>query len=57
MGPRVFAWSLLAPLTCSCLGMLARADSHPAQKESGLTTVQYGDTVVGEPEPRDGGSR
>jgi hypothetical protein len=48
---------LLAALTSSCLGMLARADSHPAQTESGLTTVQYGDTVVGEPEPRDGGRR
>ena len=53
---RVLSWIvLLAALTSACLNLLQGADSHPVQSESGLTTVRYGDTVVGEPVPPDGG--
>ena len=46
---------LLVLLTSACLNLLQGADSHPAQAESGLTSVRYGDTVVGEPVSPDGG--
>ena len=46
---------LLAALTSACLNLLQGADSRPVQAESGLTTVRYGDTVVGEPASPDGG--
>lgn len=42
-------------LLYSCLSLLAAADSQPVQVESGLTTVQYGDMVVGAQEPEDAG--
>jgi hypothetical protein len=52
----VFAWlGLLALVASACLNLLQGADSHPVQTESGLTTVRYGDTVVAEPVPPDGG--
>jgi hypothetical protein len=51
----ILAGTLLAASTSACLNMLARADSHPIQSVYGLTPVQYGDTVVGEPEPGDAG--
>jgi hypothetical protein len=51
----VLGSALVGALVSSCLGTIVSADSHPTQVESGLTPVTYGDTVVGEAEPRDGG--